>query len=103
MSELKKDYTEEELIQLAEKRIKIKRELYSHIAAYVFVNAFLIGFYFMFSQNTFPWFVFPLGGWGLGLAFHIFGTIQELSFKYNANAINKEVEKIKKHLNKVDN
>ncbi|QVK18261.1 2TM domain-containing protein [Mycoplasmatota bacterium] len=99
----KKEFSEEELINLAKKRIKIKRELYSHIAAYVFVNAFLLFIYYFSSDFDFNfdvtfWPGWVLAGWGLGLLFHIFETIQELNFKYNANVINKEMEKIKKHI-----
>ncbi len=99
---IKMDYSEEELIELAKKRIKIKRELYSHIAAYIFVNVFLLFIYWLimgeikFNVAFWPGWVFS--GWGLGLLFHIFEANQELSFKYNVNALNKELEKIKKQI-----
>ena len=38
-------------------------------AAYVLVNALLIGIWY-FTTRGFPWFVFVLGGWGIGLAYH---------------------------------
>jgi len=100
----KKKFTEEELIEIAMKRIKVKRELFSHIAAYVFVNSFLIflyGFTNNFNydlRNNPPWFLWVLAGWGLGLLFHIFESMQELNFKFNASAINKELSKIKKQM-----
>lgn len=99
----KKNYTDEELIEIAKKRIKTKRELFSHIAAYVFVNAFLIFLYgftnnFDYTADSYPWFLWVLAGWGLGLLFHIFESIQELNFKLNSNAVNRELAKIKKQM-----
>ncbi len=97
----KKEFSEEELVEMARKRIKAKRELYSHIAAYIFVNAFLLFIYFTDLEEATSGYFWPgwiLAGWGLGLLFHIFDTIQELNFKYNASAINKELEKIKKYI-----
>jgi len=98
----KKDFTQEELIDLAKKRIKLKRELYSHIAAYIFVNSFLIFIYWFTTDNidfnVYFWPGWVLAGWGLGLLFHAFETTQELNFKYNASAVNKELEKIMKHI-----
>ena len=38
-------------------------------AAYVLVNALLIGVWYL-GPVRFPWFIFVLGGWGIGLAFH---------------------------------
>lgn len=103
----KREYSEEEIVQLAKKRIKVKRELTSHIVAYVFVNAFLfflnyVNEDFTFSFKGMSWNFWILAGWGLGLAFHISETIQELKFKYNANTINREIAKIKKHIDDVD-
>lgn len=99
---LKKDYTEEELIEIATRRVKAKRELYSHIAAYIFVNIFLIFIYWFtdarFNGESYFWPGWVIAGWGLGLIFHIFETTQELNFRYNTNLINKELEKIKKQI-----
>jgi hypothetical protein len=98
----KKSYTEEELVEIAKKRIKLKQGLYSHIAAYVIINLFLFimslsNINFMFDgYYDYPWMV--LVGWGVGLAFHIHSTYQELRFKYNASAISRELEKIKSNL-----
>jgi 2TM domain len=53
-------------------RKKSRSLLYSFrldAAAYVLVNALLIGIWY-FGRHGFPWFVFVLGGWGIGLAYH---------------------------------
>lgn len=99
---IKKEYTEDELFEIASKRIKVKRELYSHIAAYIFVNTFLVFIYWLIMGDidlgvTF-WPIWVIAGWGLGLLFHIFESIQELNFKLNVKAINKELVKIKEKI-----
>ena len=59
----------QEIEQLARKRAGAKLGWYVHAAVYVLVNLFI----FAISRYGFghrPWSVFPLLGWGLGLAFH---------------------------------
>ncbi|MGH6626054.1 MAG: 2TM domain-containing protein [Burkholderiaceae bacterium] len=59
----------EEIERLARKRAGAKLGWYGHAALYVVVNLFI----FAISQYGFghrPWSVFPLLGWGLGLALH---------------------------------
>jgi hypothetical protein len=61
--------TAEELERLAHKRARAKLGWYSHAALYLLVNLFL----FLVSSQGFGqrhWSVFPLLGWGLGLALH---------------------------------
>jgi uncharacterized membrane protein len=53
--------------------LKKKRDFRAHLLAYVLVNAFfwvIWGVVYAFSGMLFPWPVFPLVGWGVGLAFH---------------------------------
>ncbi len=94
--------SEEELIKIAKKRIRIKRNMYSHITAYVVINAFLI-FIYLISENKgsgTPWFVWPLAGWGVFLILDVATSIQSLRFTYNTGAITKELEKIKRKLDR---
>jgi hypothetical protein len=41
-----------------------------HASAYVAVNALLVSVWYATGAG-FPWFVFSLGGWGIGLAAHL--------------------------------
>ena len=86
--------TEEEIYEEAKKRVKAKKDLYSHIAIYVLVNAFLLVIWAV-TGGRFPWFVFPLGGWGIGLFFHILDVFvwQRRSAR---EAIEKEADKLRK-------
>jgi hypothetical protein len=59
----------EEIERLAHKRAGAKLGWYVHAMVYVVVNLFI----FAISRYGFgsrPWSVFPLLGWGLGLALH---------------------------------
>jgi hypothetical protein len=59
----------DEIERLAHKRARGKLGWYMHAALYVVVNLFI----FAISRYGFghrPWSVFPLLGWGVGLALH---------------------------------
>lgn len=58
----------------AEKRIEEKRGLQAHVLAYVLVNAFLVVIWFITGAGFF-WPIFPLLGWGIGLAFNIWAVV----------------------------
>jgi hypothetical protein len=79
--------TEEQIYEQAKKRVEEKRGFFSHLAAYVVVNIilFLVWFY---TSRDFPWFIFPLGGWGIGLLFHFLGV-----FVFDSMGGQKAIEK----------
>ena len=52
-------------------RLRKRRELQAHVLAYVMVNLFLNGIWLVTNPGGFYWPIFPLFGWGIGLAFHI--------------------------------
>lgn len=59
----------EEIERLAQRRAGAKLGWYTHAVVYVLVNLFI----FAISRHGFgsrPWSVYPLLGWGLGLALH---------------------------------
>jgi hypothetical protein len=64
--------SEEELRRKARERAEEKLGFYIHLAVYIFVNSLLVGVWWFTGGNTgiFPWFIFPLIFWGLGLALH---------------------------------
>ncbi|MFI7542290.1 2TM domain-containing protein [Actinoplanes sp. NPDC049599] len=51
--------------------LRKKRDLQAHVLAYVMVNLFLNGIWLVTNPGGFYWPVFPLFGWGIGVAFHI--------------------------------
>lgn len=63
---------EHELRRRAEKRLKGKRDLGAHLLAYVLVNGFLVVIWWMTSgDDGFFWPIFPILGWGIGVAFNV--------------------------------
>ena len=68
------DGAPEDLRELAIERLRKKRELQAHALAYVTVNLFLVGIWALTGSGFF-WPVFPLLGWGIGLAFHVWDVL----------------------------
>lgn len=65
-------------------RVKAKVGFYQHLTSFLLVNGMLIGIYLLSSLAAgalyYPWFIWPLLGWGIGLAFHfmsvfVFGSV----------------------------
>jgi len=59
--------------EAAKKRVAEIREFYTHIVAYLAVNGFLVALN-IFLTGGFPWALFPIGGWGIGIAIHAWET-----------------------------
>ena len=63
--------SDEELREKARKIAQKKSDFHIHLVIYLAVNAFLIIiWYTTLGLASFPWFVFPLFGWGIGIAAH---------------------------------
>jgi hypothetical protein len=87
--------SEEQIYEEAKKRVEAKWGFYSNLIAYVVVNTILIIIWAFPAGGGYPWFLWPLGGWGIGLIMHY---IQVFVWPKGGNrtAIEKEVEKIKR-------
>ena len=57
----------------AVKRLKAKRDFGTHVAVYVVVNAFLV-LIWAFSSGGYFWPIWPMAGWGIGLALNAYVT-----------------------------
>ena len=81
----------------AKDRVNFKR----HLLTYIGVNAFFWMIWFIDGDKNyheqFPWPVYPMLGWGIGLFFNYWGAYHGHS---KINAIEKEYEKLKR--SKVD-
>ncbi|GGC18100.1 2TM domain-containing protein [Cellulomonas carbonis] len=58
----------------AEKRLRDRRDLGTHAVAYLLVNGALVVIWVM-TGAPFFWPVFPILGWGIGLAFHAWDVL----------------------------
>lgn len=85
--------SEEEIYKEAKERVEEKKGLRTHFIVYLLVNALLVVIWAVTGRG-FPWFVFPLGGWGIGILFH-FLSVYVFS-REDTGAIEKEAEKIRK-------
>lgn len=68
---------EEVLRKRAEKIAKEKAGFQVHLGMYIAVNLFLIAIWYFTTSpwgSVFPWFIFPLFGWGIGVIGHFVGA-----------------------------
>ncbi|MFM9949205.1 MAG: 2TM domain-containing protein [Saprospiraceae bacterium] len=84
----------------ARKRVKAKKEFYQHFNSYVSVGAFLLVLNIVTSFGDW-WFMYPMMGWGIGLAIHfmsVFGIpgMEHGAEDWEERAIQKEMEKMKR-------
>jgi len=66
---------ENELRQAALGRLRKKRDLTAHALAYVLVNGLLVTIWLLTGAGGFFWPIFPLFGWGIGLAFNAWDVL----------------------------
>jgi len=69
--------SEEELREEIRLRVEEKLGFYIHLAVYSGINVML--FFIWWFTGGFPWFVFPLLGWGIGLLGHFLQVFAHIS------------------------
>jgi len=87
--------SEEQIYEEAKKRVEQKKGFRTHAIVYAVINAFLALIWWLTGAG-FPWFVFPLGGWGIGLLFHGLGVYVLSGRQEDKRAIEREAEKIRR-------
>ena len=88
--------SEEEIYQEAKRIVGEKKDFFSHLTAYVVVNATLISIWAFVTGRGYPWFAWPLGFWSLSILWH-FMAVFVLRKRSTKNAIEKEAEKIRRN------
>jgi TM2 domain-containing membrane protein YozV len=97
--EMSTPMSDQELYERARKIVEEKKGFYTHLAVYVLVNTFLIIIWAFPSGGGYPWFLWPLGGWGIGIIFHFLGVfVFPRQTEWERRAIEKEVEHLKKEM-----
>lgn len=80
------------LWKMAKKRVEFRR----HFTTYLLVNTFFWILWWFSGQRHnhegIPWPLFPMLGWGIGLAFHFLGAYV---FYSSSASVEKEFEKLK--------
>ena len=87
--------SEEQIYEEAKKRIEAKRGFYGHLSAYVAVNILLVLIWAFAAGGGYPWFLWPMGGWGV---FLLLNFLQVFVFpgKGDKAAIEEEADKIRR-------
>ena len=76
----------------ARKKVEAKFGFFIHLTIYILVNGMLITINLV-QSNEVMWSVWPLFGWGIGLAFHGLGVFLFSHFeKIKARMIQKELD-----------
>jgi hypothetical protein len=89
--------SEEEIYNQARKRVEEKKGFFTHLAVYIIVNIMLVLIWAFPSGAGYPWFLWPLGGWGIGLLFHFLGVfVFSKQTDWEKREIEKEAEKLRK-------
>lgn len=87
--------TEEEIYEEAKRRVKAKKEFYSHLFSYIVVNVFLFCMWYFVTGRGYPWFAWILGFWGFGLLSHFMGVFV-WDKSGSKSAIEKEAARIRR-------
>ena len=87
--------SEEEVYELAKKRVKAKRDFYVHLVVYAVVNIMLVIIWAFPAGRGYPWFWWVIGGWGIGVLFN-FLDVFVWQRGGDKKAIEKEAEKIRR-------
>ena len=88
--------SEKELYEAARKRVEEKKGFFNHLAVYIIVNAMLVLIWAFPSGGGYPWFLFPLGGWGIGITFHFLGVfVFSSKSDWERRAVAREMEKMR--------
>jgi hypothetical protein len=91
------DTSKDEIYEEAKKRVEDRKDFYIHLSAYILVNILLVIIWAFPAGGGYPWFLWPLGGWGIGLILHFLGVfVFSKQTERNKRAIEKEAEKIRK-------
>jgi hypothetical protein len=82
--------------EIAERRVKQKMELWWHFGSYVIVNIFLV-IVWALTGRGYPWFVWVMVGWGIGVAFHIMQYFMTIKGEPSRQRmIQREMEKLQR-------
>lgn len=76
--------------EAAIKRLREKREFWTHLFTYVAVNALLVGVWIATDSGGYFWPIWPILGWGIGICIHAFDTFRS---PIGEEAIRREMER----------
>jgi uncharacterized membrane protein len=95
---MSKKINDDEIREIATKRVRARRGFYWHLTVYVVVNLMLIAIWYFTGgrDGGYFWPMWVLLGWGIGLVFNAVAVFARGDVWSERQAIEKEIEKIKK-------
>ncbi len=91
------EMSEKELYEAARKRVEEKKGFFIHLAIYICVNILLVIIWAFPAGGGYPWFFWPLGGWGIGILFDFLRVfVFSRPSNWERREIEKEVERLKR-------
>lgn len=89
---------EDEMRDKAIRRVDAIIGFRQHLLVYVIVNSFIFAVWLIVAliaggDSWFPWFIFPLLGWGIGIVMHGWGVYAQTDRKREA-MVTKEMERM---------
>lgn len=82
------------LRERAERRVTARQAMWSHVATYLLVNAFLFAIDW-WTDGRIDWAFWPAAGWGLGLLSHVICTVAALGGDHE-RAVEREMERLRR-------
>ena len=93
-SETAQDDRADVLRQRAVKRLKKRRDFYTHLLIYTLVNGFIVAIWAVTGQGFF-WPIFPMVGWGIGLVMNGWDAFHDEEF--DEEQIQREIRRMQHH------
>lgn len=84
---------EEELRQLARKRVENRQGFIIHVLLFAAVNVALYAIW-RFTGRGYPWFLWPLFGWGIGIVGHALSLVFGPGSPSEQRAIDRELRRL---------
>jgi hypothetical protein len=88
---------EDDLRSAAVRSLRRKRDFLQHLASYVIVNGMLVTAWVVVGLTShfwFPWPIFPIVGWGVGIAFHAWAVFGPASRPPSDETVEREMRRL---------
>lgn len=85
---------DEQIESLARKRVEERIGYIAHLTMYILVNTGLI-ITWRLTGASYPWFIWPLLGWGAGVVAHTLAFLFGPNSRRGAQAIDRETQRLR--------
>ncbi len=92
---MSKKMSDDEIREIATRRVRRRRGFYAHLTAYILVNLMLVAIWY-FTGHGYFWPGWVMLFWGIGLVFNAVAVFAKGDIGSERAAIEKEIDKIKK-------